>query len=196
MDGTWRLVTPPALEPVTLSEALLQCRVDATAENSLIEAYIKAARAMCEEHTWRSLITQTWDLWLPCWPGGNGGRSVRLPRPPLQSVTYVHYMDADGVEQTLNAAAYQVITQAEPGGIVLRAGQAWPQHAWDAALPICIRFVAGYGAAASAVPEPLRQGMRLLVGHMYANRESVGAGNVATMPQAVDWLWGPYEVRW
>lgn len=195
MDGTWRLVSMgSAVEPLTTAEAKLQCRVDGTAEDDLLAAYIRAARHMCEEQTWRCLLTQTWDLWLPCWPPG---RSIRLPRPPLRSVTYIKYYDAAGVQQTLSSDAYQVIAQVEPGGVALASGQYWPGHSSDVALPINIRFVAGYGDAAANVPEPLRQGMRLLVGHMYANRESVNVGNITNvMPQAVDWLWAPYMVRW
>lgn len=194
MDGTWRLVSMgSAVEPVTLTEAKLQCRVDGTAEDALLTAYIAAARQMCEEQTWRSLLTQTWDLWLPCWPPC---RSIRLPRPPLRSVTWIQYFDAAGVQQTLGGDAYQVITQSEPGGIVLAGGKYWPGHSMTAALPINIRFVAGYGDAAAAVPEALRQGMRLLIGHMYANRESTAPRDLQAMPQAVEWLWRPYEVRW
>jgi uncharacterized phiE125 gp8 family phage protein len=79
---------------------------------------------------------------------------------------------------------------------VLHADAAWPALG-DVAHPVTVRFVAGYGDEATAVPEPLRQGARLLIGHMYANRESVNVGNITgVMPQAVDWLWRPYEVRW
>lgn len=192
MDGVWRLVAGPAAEPISLDEAKLQVRVDADAETGLIAAYIAAARQMCEEQTWRALMTQTWELLLPAWPDL---RSLHLPRPPLQAVTWVRYVDADGTEQTLDTGAYEVITAREPGGLVLNYGRNWPQLG-HAALPVTVRFVAGYGLTAVAVPEPLRQGMRLLVGHMYANRESVNVGNTSIMPQAVDWLWRPYQVRW
>lgn len=195
MDGVWRLVSMgSAVEPVSLVEAKAQCRIDGSAEDDLLTAYIRAAREMCEEQTWRSLLTQTWDLWLPCWPPG---RSIRLPRPPLLSVSHVRYTDAGGVVQTLASDAYQVITQSEPGGIVLAGGLGWPGHSTTAALPVNVRFVAGYGDGPEDVPEALRQGMRLLVGHMFANRESVNVGNITgVMPQAVDWLWRPFEVRW
>lgn len=193
MDGVWRLVTPPEAEPVTLGEAKAQTRVDGGLEDDLLLAYVAAARQMCEEQTWRALLTQTWELSLPGWPCG---RSLRLPRPPLQAVTAITYIDAAGAEQTLDSGLYEVITAAEPGGIVLHADAAWPALR-DVALPVTVRFVAGYGDEAAAVPEPLRQGMRLLVAHMYANRESVNVGNITSvMPQAVDWLWRPYEVRW
>ena len=54
---------------------------------------------------------------------------------------------------------------------------------------------AGYGATASAVPEPLKQAIRQLVAHWYENR---GAGppdeSALRMPASVAALIAPYRV--
>jgi len=61
---------------------------------------------------------------------------------------------------------------------------------------VTVRFVSGYGLAA-AVPTLLKQAMLLLIGHWYANRESVvmtGRGQiVAEMPQASTWIFDDYR---
>lgn len=38
------------------------------------------------------------------------------------------------------------------------------------------------------------QGLLLLIGHWYANRETVSSGGVVKLPYAVDYLWMPH--RW
>ena len=65
-----------------------------------------------------------------------------------------------------------------------------------AALGIEIQFTAGFGAAATDVPAPLRQAILLLVAHWYENREPVVAGIAATrFPDAVIGLLEPYRMR-
>ena len=44
----------------------------------------------------------------------------------------------------------------------------------DDANPVLVTYVAGYGAAASAVPQRAKQAILLLVGHWYRQREAVG----------------------
>jgi uncharacterized phiE125 gp8 family phage protein len=54
---------------------------------------------------------------------------------------------------------------------------------------------AGYGDAATDVPEPLRQAIRVLVSHWYENRGVVAApGGGAGLPQSVAAGVAPYRV--
>lgn len=171
----------------------LQLRVDHDAEDDLLRAYIQAARQSCEEETWRALLPQTWELALEAWPVG---REIILPKPPLQSVTWVHYTLQDGTVETLSSTLYRVDTRSEPGRIVLVAAANWPSDTLDVGLPIVVRFVAGY-ASAAAIPAPLVQGMRLLVGTWYANRESVNVGNIVNeLPDSTARLWRKNQFRW
>jgi uncharacterized phiE125 gp8 family phage protein len=54
--------------------------------------------------------------------------------------------------------------------------------------------VCGYGDAASDVPEPLRQAIRLLVAHWYENRGLATLGAVTVLPATVAALIAPYRV--
>src|SRR3954471_23227089 len=95
----------PAIEPVTLQEAKDFARVDGLEDDGLIASLIVTARQLAELATRRALITQTWVLKADAFPRarGNGGwrfarrnapdDSIRLPLPPLQSVTSIRYVD-------------------------------------------------------------------------------------------------------
>lgn len=184
------LITAPASEPVSLTEAKLQCRVDGSTEDTLLTALIVAARQHVEETTSRALITQTREIRLDAWP-----TRLYLPRPPAISITSVTYTDDAGVTATLSASAYALRTGTEPG-CVLFDGTLLPTVTLADMAGIQVRYTCGYGASASSVPKPLFQAMLLLIGHWYMNREAVAAANVASLPMAVDALLAPYRVHW
>jgi len=104
----YQLKTPPAVEPVILSEAKSYLRITDTDDDAFINALITGVRQRFESWTARSLITQTWTLWLDGFPQksrkdapGEGyfelpvayfdkaDRVLEIPRPPLQSVTFL-----------------------------------------------------------------------------------------------------------
>lgn len=181
------LTTAPAVEPVSLEEAKLHLRLDITADDTLVYSLIQAAREKCEEYTWRALITQTWDLFLDGFPSN----AIKLPNPPLQSVTGVYYTPDGGAEQTVTSTDYIVDTRGEPGRIILATGKSWPGNSLTPTNGVRVRFVCGYGAAGANVPQKLRQGMLLLIGHLYENREAVFMGRTAPvmLPFGVQMLW-------
>lgn len=190
---TLKLITAPATEPVTASEAKSHLRVDTTADDTLIGTLITAARQHVENHLRRALITQTWELVMDAFPAGD---VIRLPRPPLVSVTSIKYTDVAGSESTFSSAAYVVDTDSTKGRVVLKSGESWPSDTLAAANGVRVRYVAGYGSAA-AVPNPIRQAILLLIGTLYENRESVLVAQgvtVAQLPFGVEALLMPYRI--
>lgn len=190
------LVTAPGTEPITRTEAKLHLRVDHTADDSLIDALITAARRQVEIHTGRALVTQTWDLTFDCWPCGD---AIDIPLPPLQSVTSVTYYDTADAATVWSSANYQVVIDGVRGRLVLAYGKVWPAVTLRPAAGVVVRFVAGYGAAA-AVPEDVKAAIKLWLGHLYANREAVtGTGGITVGPQvvpmAVDALLATYRSK-
>ena len=186
-------ITAPATEPVTSTEAKSHLRVDTTADDTLIGTLITAARQHVEAHLRRALITQTWELVTDAFPVGD---VLRLPLPPLVSVTSIKYTDEDGAESTLSSGLYVVDTDSTKGRVVLKNGETWPSVTLAAANGVRVRYVAGYGEA-SAVPRPIRQAILLLIGTMYENRESVLVAQgvtVAQLPFGVDALLMPYRI--
>lgn len=176
----------PAVEPVSLTEAKSHLRVDISDDDDYISGLIKSAREYIEGATRQALITQTWRLSLDAWPEGN---EITIPKPPLQSVTSIIYKDSDGNSTTWSTSAYIVDSDSEPGRVVLAYGQSWPSVTLYPANPIQITFKAGYGDAASSVPQHLIHAIKFLVAHWYENREPVTVGAVARdVPLAVDSL--------
>lgn len=181
------IVTPPAEEPVTLTEAKNHLRVDLTDDDSLISALIVAAREHAEAITRRAFITQTLKLSLDAFPANNG--PIYVPMPPLQSVNSLKYFDTDGMEQTLTEGTdFLVDNESEPGRITPAPDTGWPvtQNRPNA---VSVEFVAGFGDA-SKVPQGIKQAILLMVGHWYENREAVTmqGNNAGELPMAVDSL--------
>lgn len=190
------LVTPPAAEPVTLQEAKDHARITASADDSLVTAFIVAARQAAEAFMGRALVTQVWRLWLDAWPMArtdewwDGVREgavsqfdaaeVRLPWGPIGAGGVVHvktYDDADAAS-TLSSSAYYV---DKPGArIRLRSGATWPIPG-RTANGIEIQWEAGFGNAA-AVPETVKAGIRAHVASLYEHRgdEKLDLGVPAT----------------
>lgn len=189
------LATAAASEPLTLAEAKKQVELATqdTAHDEHLLRLITAAREYAEEFTGRAIVTQTWDLFLDAWPVRDIYKTVWLPKPPLQSVTFVKYYDSDGVQQTWQSSNYAVRTSREPGGVSLAYGVQWPSSRYQPDA-INVRYVAGYGSR-TAVPQSLKAAMLLLVGHWFQFREEAVSGTIMTeVPYAAHALLGQFRV--
>lgn len=163
-----KLITGPAAEPVSLTEAKLHLRVDSDADNALIPGLITAARMLCESYQSRAYLAQTLELRLDAWPRE---REIELPRPPLALVTSVKWKDSEGTEHTMDTDEYLVDTDSEPGRIVLADGCSWPSGELYPAGAVAVRYAAGAALAAS-VPQNVKQAILLTVGDWYQDRQS------------------------
>lgn len=179
----------PSGSLVTLAEAKAHLRIEHTAEDAYLPALIATAEALVagrDGWTGRALLTQTWKLTLPGFPSAS---CLRLPLPPLRSVTHVKYYDSANVQQTLSSADYSVLTADTPGRLELNATAGWPgvYTRPDAAE---VQFEAGYGTAGD-VPAPIKHAVLIVLGALYANRGDMG-GTVA-VPGAVRRLLASYK---
>jgi uncharacterized phiE125 gp8 family phage protein len=188
-----QLITKPAREPLTLAEAKLHRRVDDdhTDDDALIAEFIVRARRRAENYTHRALITQTWESRFNYFSGW-----MLLPHGSLQSVESVKYIDSNGTEQTVAASVYELDTFSPLGGVYLGYSQTWPSPRVEPQA-VRIRFVCGYGAYGSDVPEEIRGAMHLMIGDMYENRETGGVGTVAfeyKTSATIEAMLGPYRI--
>jgi uncharacterized phiE125 gp8 family phage protein len=200
-----KLITAVATEPVTLEEARLHLRLDASgspathADDAIVSALITAARQHIDGRDgWlgRALATQTWEMVLDGFPC----HEMVVPLPPLQEVVSITYVDGDGEEQTLTEGDdFRVIGDREPAWIVPVYNGTWPTTRCQEDA-VRVRFTTGYGDTSSppvtpALPMPIKQAMLLLIGHWYEHREEVIAGNMMELPVAVNSLLAPYRLR-
>jgi len=195
------LITPPATEPVTLTDAKLHLKVDTTDDDTLITSLIVAARARAEWHTGRAFITQSWKFWLDAWPGARGDDRlppalsttppvpIAVPLPPLASVASITTYAMDDSASVMDTSQYQVDTASSPGRIALKAGVTPPVNL-RALNAIAIAFDAGYGNAASGVPDAIKRAILMIVADLYANR---GDAAVETSAAALATL-APYRI--
>lgn len=177
-------------EPITLAEAKLHLRVDHEEENTYITSLIVSARFWAENYTKRSFISRSLRLSMDWFPD-----VILLPRGVTQSVTSIKYYDTGGVDTTLSSSVYSVDTDNEPARITLAYNQSWPDFR-AIANTIRIVWVSGYGAAATAVPDPIKQSMKLAIGHWYENREIVPIGHIVQeLPMAAKALLDPFRIK-
>jgi uncharacterized phiE125 gp8 family phage protein len=186
-----RVITGPTAEPVTLAECKVDLRVDHTADDTLITALIVNCRQEAELLARRSFVNQTLELSLSGWPCDN---AIRLPFPPLVSITSVTYTDVDNVSATMPCTDYIAIVDLEPGLVTLAKGKTWPTAILRPIMPIRVRYVAGYGATAASVPERYKTLIRALVAVRYEYRDEITANaerQLANVHAAlrIDWGW-------
>jgi len=188
-----RVITEPSVEPLSTADVKqhLNLASAVTAHDTRIAAMISAARKWCEDYTNRSFITTTWELSMDRFPYQQ--LAMFLPRPPLQSVTFVKYIDLQGTEQTWANTNYTVSTGREPGRIACNYQVIFPYSRYQADA-IKVQYVAGYGDAAVNVPAGLKQAMLLLIGHWFEHRESVAQGVWNEVPMATQSLLESYKV--
>lgn len=182
----------PVAEPISLAEAKAHLRVDASDEDDLITALIQAATASLDGWSGRlgrCLVTQTWRQDYVGFPQGG---VLRLPFPDVQSVS-VSYVDETGASQTLATSIYHVVDDAIGAACVRDPDATWPETD-DRPISVSVTLVAGFGLAA-AVPAPIKAAIKLMVGDLYAHRETVAGGSYASIPMSmtVQNLLAPYR---
>lgn len=99
------IVTPPTTEPVTLSEAKAQLRIDDsfTLDDDYIEALISSARERCENYCNQFFTEQSIDMVFD----EQIEYELYLPYPNL-NITKVSYVNSDGVTETIDDSSYFV----------------------------------------------------------------------------------------
>lgn len=185
------LITPPAIEPVTLAEARAHLRLDdGHDDDDYVAAMITAARIQVETATRRVLIDQTWRIYRDDWPPT---AVVELPLAPVRSVAAIVVYDADGEPTTLPASGWRLDAAGSPARIAFLAARPAPGALVNG---IEIDVVAGYGPSGVEVPQPLRQAIMVLVARWYENREGYAYGVVpSSVADLFESLIAPYRVR-
>ena len=181
------LVSGPVSEPLTLAEAKSWVRVTDGSDDSLLQSLIVSARLAVEAATNRILITQQWRLALDAWPM-NG--VLPLPLAPVRSISRVRVLDGAGVARDQSLSLFTLDASLDRARIVLGSPLVAPGVASGG---VTIDVVAGYGDAASAVPEPLRLAMRQIIAFWYANRGDGDLG-AAGLPASVVAMLAPYRI--
>ncbi|MEP3654644.1 MAG: head-tail connector protein [Litorimonas sp.] len=163
------LSPPPALA-VSLDAAKAFLRVDHPDEDALITDLIDTATRQIEDRCGVSLITRPQRLTKSS-VMTNDGAGIYLNRYPILSI--------DAVSQDEATLPLEANIKARPVFVCA-----------SARAQITVDFTAGYGETSADIPTPLRQGVMLLLAHLYEHR----SGNIPPgFPMMVDALTQPYR---
>lgn len=187
-----KIITQATVEPLSLAEVIEYLRVDSNpADQDTIEALITSARQYVEQYLNRYIATQTIEMAM------TGFKDEIYLSAPLQSVTYIKYLDKNGVEQTLNSSQYLVDTYSEPAVIRPAYAVTYPET-YAVANNVKVRYVAGYTTGGSPdtlpIPKPILYAIQLVIGDLYANREAQGDKAYQINPTVMNLL-TPYRIN-
>ena len=151
---------------VSLGEAQAFVRVETGEEEAILAGLIRTASALCEAFLNQVVIARPFAETVPA------SRSwQRLTAAPVRSIDTI-----------TGASNYEIDIDASGTGWVRVNGAAEASR-------LEVAGVAGMCTAANDVPEPIRQGVLRLVGHLFASRDGAGGDP----PAAVTALWRPYR---
>ena len=159
-------LSPPAASAVSLDAAKVFLRVDHSDEDALITELIDAATRQIEDRCGVSLITRAQRITKTANAAG-----VYLTRYPILSI--------EAVSNGETALPIEANLRARPVLVCAQNAQT-----------LTVDFTAGYGDDPADIPTPLRQGVMLLLAHLYEYR----AGTMPPgFPMMVDALIQPYR---
>src|SRR5580765_1769532 len=213
VNKSWRVLIPPAVEPITLEDAYMHLRLTTSGsppshpEDRWLTMFgIPSARLHCENWLERSLALQTIELSLSRFPGSDPNdltNYIELPMGPVAGLdTFSYVADAGGelVSPPLDGFG---ISGTDPA--VLYA-DTWPTVKAGVPGAVRVRYVAGYSPANSSplltpeLPAVIKIAMLLMLGHLYEYREATTAGDIGStlpheLPLGVAALLEPYRYR-
>ena len=191
-DYILKRVTPAAISPVSVDEVKVDQRIDHDEEDLQLQALIDAATAHAVGVVGKCLINEVWSISVRCVP--RSGR-VHLPKTPVQAIESVAYYDHDNQIQSLLIADFYLYGDEDWSYIEPISG-VWPVL-YERLDALTVTFKTGFGDTPESVPANIRQAVRLMTGHWYANREAVVIGTItATLPMGVDLLLGMSRKGW
>ena len=169
-----KCTTPSTALPVDLCEAkewigLRHDELDATVIRPLLED----ASAFIEERVQIQIAPATWQLTLDKFPRGDGG-VIELRRPPVRTITELAYVDANGDDQTIDAANYQLDASTHPARLLPAPGFTWPATQYGRVDAVTVTFTAG-AANTAGVDRNAKRAVLLLFGSWFHNRDAVGS---------------------
>lgn len=208
-----KVITAPTEEPITIEEARAHLEAPAyddtdvdPIDETMIDAWLGAAREMCEQFLGLSLAPQTLEIALDRFPTTkiDGSTVVELPFGPVREVveimTPAGEFDTDDVDSDtaadepvfadgeVNPDVYVLDTYSQPARLV--AVSAWPIIT-AATNAIKVRYTAGYGDGGEPLPKSCRAAILVILAHLYANR----GDEAAELPPTAEALLRPLRVR-
>jgi uncharacterized phiE125 gp8 family phage protein len=168
---TLRLVAGPTAELVSIAEAREWAKLSDSEPDWIISMLIAAARERAEHLCGRSFSTKTYDLVLDAFPEVE----LDLETSPVESITWVRYLDDAGAEQTMDPSTYVLDPYGDPCFLLPAAGYVWPSTI-DSVNAVRIRFVEGWSSNPIGNINSLRQFIAVTLATDMEFRQSITTG--------------------
>ena len=172
------IVAPAELPAAALDELKQWLSVRSSVDDAALTGLLRTALEVCEAFTGTMPIACTCEEVLPA-----SGEWQALAARPVQVISGIEAIPAEGARYALAPDAYEVDLTADGAGLVRVARQG---NAGRAA--VC--FVAGLAPAWEVLPEGLRHGVIRLAAHHWRERDSAADSGP---PAAVAALWRPWR---
>lgn len=174
-----QIVTPSVLPPAALAELKQWLGITTPRDDAPLAALLRASLDMCEAFTGIMPVEAVCEEVLPACTSWQA-----LFTRPVQAITVVEGIAANGTRVPLASDAYEIELDADGTGRILANGPALTRR-------FAVRFTAGLTPDWETLPDALRHGVIRLAAHQHRERES-GSSSPAP-PAAVAALWRPWR---
>jgi uncharacterized phiE125 gp8 family phage protein len=185
--GMLKLLTGPVEEPVAGSDVRTYLRMDSDEYDVVLDDYAVAARQAAEKWTRRSFVDTTWNYMIED-SEIMSDEVIKLPRPPLESITSIYTYDWAGTAHEQDPTTYVTDVYSEPGRVFLKIGRIWnvPRRQNNAMI---FEYISGYGDAED-VPTDIKLAITETAAWWF------NSGEITEVPQKVVERLQPYRVLW
>lgn len=216
---TYRITTPPASSPVTLSIFKQHINITHSLTDALLQMYLDAATQFAEKYTARYLITRTFSTFRDFFPApyqnegyypygrvptgsttlipstiGNVGFEIR--RSPLQAVSSITYVDNQGMTQTVDPTTYYATRETDYSEVLLVQDQTWPEDSNNRLQNIEISFTCGMGDTEADIDACWKVAIMEHAAMLWANRgDCSDSGCMKLIPAAAKAFYDTKRLR-
>lgn len=198
-----RVISHPAVEPVTLAELRAHCAIDIEDHDPMLAGFIAAAREWAERYCDRHFIDTRLEMTLDNFPADV---EIKLPRGSFSPTAgrqqiELSYFDANLISQSLTEAAPNLVSSGNqflanrasiPPVITPNILGYWPVVG-PLRSAVYIRWWAGFGSSPSEVPRAVRHAILMIAAHYFLNREAAAATELIPVPYGAMHLLAMYK---
>lgn len=152
-------------EVVTLALAKQNSNIEHSDTEAYLQLLLDAAVEDAENYTGTSLLQRNVIISFTDW-----ATIYELPLAPIQSITSVKYLDADGAEQTVDTSGYTFYTKDGQHRLQIEL-DTFPVLDEDAPFPVTVTCVAGFATA--DMPAFVKSAVMMRFSHKELYREDM-----------------------
>lgn len=149
----------PDFLAISVEEAKHWCRIDADADDALVEGLIRAAQEAAESYTNRTIVPSS-----IAFSFAEGDKRYVIPTAPVIAISDVELEDSEGVREALPIPDSYWTLLRDSGAVLTLVGGMRGCHT------LVVTCEAGYADPAE-IPTAIKQAISVHVGSSYAGRE-------------------------